>query len=193
MLNQQYVIGMVLIEKPPGFGFHTSEAVIALDFQPHPLELTNSVDQKGGWIGVERLAGAAGSLIKIWSFSFCTFPPLKALGTFGPTVSESGPDEQYGIPVDTVSSVDENPDSEGSRKKRRIDGSSDSCFDSSSVVASPTNSSNSRSASPQPRSSNSNAKPVPSCRCHTRCVAILRDHAPSYLVGLRWSPNGKAN
>lgn len=77
---------MVFVSKPARSGFRCVDAVVALDFQPNFCE-------------IERLAAAAGSVIKIWSIS---------------------------------------PREEGA----------------------------------------------------TRCVAILTEHTPAYLVGLRWSPSG---
>lgn len=125
---------MVLIEKPPGLGFSTTEAIIALDFQPHPIN--------EGWKGIERLAAAAGSLIKIWSFSLLPFSRL---------ISLNGTCE---IGTDDIAM-----------------GSNQCSVDQTIDADCPTNVS----------------------RCHTRsqCVALLRDHAPAYLVGLRFSPTGK--
>lgn len=159
---------MVLIEKPPGLHFRTAEAVVALDFQPHPIDFQES------WKGVERLAAAGGSLVKIWSFSLLPFVGTEPVGTepFGATANRT---TSNGTADVTYRDQDVN----GDRKKRKV------VVDSSNLSTPPPSRSPSSVPTPAPIGE------VSHCQSRSRCVCILRDHTPGYLVGLRWSPSGE--
>lgn len=124
---------MVRIEKPPHLHFRTVEAVVAVDFQPHPWLPTQEVgknataDTRGGdprWRNIERVAAAAGTVVKLWALSF--------------KKAAAAPSDTAGVtqgPGDVV------PDAN-------------------------------------------------TCAIVSRCVFTVKEHAPHYLVAVRWSPSG---
>jgi hypothetical protein len=154
---------MVLIEKPSGLCFSTSDAVMGLQFHCHTEMLYKYLQPQIDNIRVERLATAAGTHIKIWALYW-------SLETSNQNETEVGQKS-----INDRTSVEYSIQTNSSNDFIRKPYSTQVYFNLKlylllyiRVI-------------------------LENCHVSNRIVCVLKDHAPHYVVNARFSTQGQIN